>query len=154
MSQSMILSRLDLPPEVLAGDDLLRGLTASWHHRQALAKLLREGAASDRVLLLENLTSTVCRYLNSGMPVILNRNDQNHSVLICGYLRIDDLAETARPARSIGDSDVVALIVQDDQAGPYCVVPVSEIINSAEVGIENNFEVDLSIVVPLSLIHI
>lgn len=150
MAQSMILSRLDMPPEVLAGDDLLRKLTISWHHRPELAQAIRESDSADRAILIENLTSTICRYLNSGMPVILNRNDRNHSVLVCGYLRWGDLAPESRPARTLGQSDVVGLVVQDDQKGPYQVVMVNDVIDSAQVaGDANDFEVDLSIVVPL-----
>jgi hypothetical protein len=61
------------------------------------------------------------RYLDSGLPVILGLGDVLHAVTAVGYV------ETAGPACRTGDTYdtfVHALIVHDDQRGPYRLLPL------------------------------
>jgi len=53
------------------------------------------------------LFGTVCRYLNSGLPVLVATKD--HAFVLCGYRR--------RPRAN--DRDWIEFIRQDDQRGPY-----------------------------------
>ena len=52
----------------------------------------------------------VCRYLNSGLPVLVGTRD--HAFVLCGYRR--DVREGAR--------DWITFIRHDDQRGPYLLV--------------------------------
>lgn len=65
--------------------------------------------------------SRVLRYLDSGLPVILAMDNVNHAVTAVGYV------EAPGPAVADGDSyDVFAraLLVHDDQRGPYRLLPI------------------------------
>jgi hypothetical protein len=77
----------------------------------------------------EYVTSTVCRYLNSGLPVIILRTDLEHAYIACGYLRDHHMADS-RPK----DGRVALLLVQDDQRGPYCPLPVETLVQLAQDG--------------------
>nr|WP_300151910.1 hypothetical protein [Propionicimonas sp.] len=140
-SQSDILDRLDLPCEVIFSNRLGRERDPAWYDREALVELAqslrydqgtpnaeqdRKDEESWKLWFVENLTSSVARYLNSGFPVILNAGA--HSFLVCGYLRQQDLVRPAPPTNSALDRlDVTTLIVQDDQVGPFQTVNVREL---------------------------
>ncbi|WP_433679861.1 hypothetical protein [Nocardia sp. CA-119907] len=97
--------------------------------------------ALQRLWVGENLGACVCRYLNSALPVILLRAPEQrsgvaHAQVAVGYLRRQDLDPTQQRPKSgeeyaLDDatSDVVALIVCDDQTGPYQVVMLEELVN-------------------------
>lgn len=56
------------------------------------------------------ILSICCRYLNSGVPVLVgNQGAQAHAWILCGYER------QVRP----GDSDWIRFVRHDDQRGPY-----------------------------------
>lgn len=146
-SQSKILQQLDLPPEIIECAALLDPRELSWYDRSEL----EEGLLSmprpaddviDRIWLAENITATICRYLNSGIPCILNRED--HSQVVCGYVREEDVAKNFPVHRTGGQTDVVGLIVHDDQVGPYQVVPVDDILDQVLGGTDT-----VSVLVPL-----
>lgn len=67
--------------------------------------------------------SRVLRYLDSGLPVILLMDDINHAVTAVGYV------ETPGAALTKGQTyDVFAraLLVNDDQRGPYRLLPLRQ----------------------------
>ena len=64
--------------------------------------------------LRENLTTTVCRYLNPGFPVIWYSS--GHSFLISGYRRSRDELKTRRSGDS---SELASFVVSDGDRGPY-----------------------------------
>ena len=73
----------------------------------------RDGAAADKVL----------RYLDSGLPVILNLEPLMHAVTAVGYV------ETPGAAVTKGDTYEAfarALLVHDDQRGPYRLMPLRQ----------------------------
>lgn len=59
-----------------------------------------------------------CRYLNSGVPVLVATYD--HTFVLCGYTR------TARP----GDLDWISFFRHDDQVGPY--LRVDDVLNDVD----------------------
>lgn len=65
--------------------------------------------------------ATSLRYLDSGLPVILGLGDILHAVTAVGFVEAID-----GPCRSGDTFDIFvrALIVHDDQAGPYRLLPV------------------------------
>lgn len=73
--------------------------------------------------LRENITRMVCQYLNSGFPCIVI--SRFHSVVINGYLRARDMES---PPQGVSPTDVVAFVVADDQAGPYVLHPLDQLI--------------------------
>lgn len=93
------------------------------------AKAAKARVDLQRLWLRENLTATVCRYLNSGLPIILARNAINHTQVVVGYLRASDLTKDADAATAESHSDVTAFLVSDDQEGPFELVYVDEIID-------------------------
>lgn len=142
---SAILRDVQLAPEIVTKEELLtERLEASWADRAALFRendQLTEASVQDgeaglraaedksRLWIRENLTATVCRYLNSGLPIILARNIHNHTQVIVGYLRESDLRKKDPDIGREHHSDVVAFLVSDDQAGPFELVYVEEIVD-------------------------
>ena len=59
----------------------------------------------------ESIPRIICRYLNSGMPVIVAAGDR-HAFTLVGYRRVDPGTADER----------IHFIRQDDEAGPYQVV--------------------------------
>ncbi len=115
-----------------------------WFHRDAV-----ENYAADD-WWQEVLSTWVCRYLNSGLAVIITTGD--HALAVCGYLRQRhisadtqfesyhepniDMAEkgTTDSVSSVNlsqpDADrIAAFIVHDDQRGPYRLVSVQEVLS-------------------------
>ncbi len=153
LSVGPMLNRLDLPPETRFGDEM--GLTRQvrWHDRQEV----RRWALGERLIaimtnsstrprevqrawLREDLTALVCRYMNSGVPVIIGIED--HTMVACGYLRYEHLSDNpddhptslrraveklGQPARD--PSEVVSFLVQDDQEGPYRLLMVDDLVD-------------------------
>ena len=66
--------------------------------------------------------SQVIRYLNSGLPVILTMNKIEHALTAVGYVEV---AGPALRDDQTYDAFVKALIVHDDQRGPYKLLPIS-----------------------------
>lgn len=135
---SEVLGHLDLPAEVIESDVLERHRAVSWFDRKALVEQVRGNVAEDdeeglttlaRTWIHENLTATVCRYLNSGIPVVLAREEERHTQVVVGYLRQEDLAGEAAADPEALHSDVVEFLVNDDQCGPYIRVPVNELVD-------------------------
>lgn len=139
------LREVQLAPETLGFSELSEPRAAqTWADRNDLfarnAKFLKlqdkpgtkgERANEDlqRLWLRENLTATVCRYLNSGLPIIIARNVDNHTQVVVGYLRASDLTKSEDKASEESHSDVTAFLVSDDQEGPFELVYVDEIID-------------------------
>jgi hypothetical protein len=145
-SQGQILRKLDLPPEVVDEVELMRPRALSWYDRKELIDAVSGEDLGqtllNRIWLAENLTSTICRYLNSGIPVILNCAD--HSQVVCGYFREEDMAESSIKDRPVAQTDVVAFLVQDDQIGPYRMVRVEKILDQVL-----NADEPVSVLIPL-----
>ena len=99
-----------------------------------------EQSRSSRMWAADNLSAAVCRYLNSGIPVILNRRGHNHTQVAIGYLRASDIAGTRLETDAIDESDADApstvrhLIVADDQKAPFHPVPLSELVTEILAG--------------------
>ena len=139
------LREVQLAPETLGFSELSEPRTAqTWADRNDLfarnATFLKlkgksgakgEQANEDlqRLWLRENLTATVCRYLNSGLPIIIARNVDNHTQVVVGYLRASDLTKADSKTSDGSHSDVTAFLVSDDQEGPFELVYVDEIID-------------------------
>jgi hypothetical protein len=66
--------------------------------------------------------SQVMRYLDSGLPVILTLNKIEHALTAVGYVEV---AGPALRDDQTYDAFVKALIVHDDQRGPYRLLPIS-----------------------------
>lgn len=143
-SLTHMLSRANLPPEVVTGYRLQSTREFFWFDNPKFKAHLAEDAKKldgddlvNEAWIANNLTGTICRYLNSGIPCIYNF--PGHSIMICGYFRERDL-----PGGKRDDSSVAGFLVMDDQAGPYQVVTVKEIVSNV---LED--EGDVSIVIPL-----
>ncbi|OYZ88768.1 MAG: hypothetical protein B7X99_20795 [Rhizobiales bacterium 17-65-6] len=66
--------------------------------------------------------SQVMRYLDSGLPVILAMDKIEHAVTAVGYVEV---AGGALRDDQTYDTFVRALVVHDDQRGPYRLMPIS-----------------------------
>ncbi len=104
---------LDLPPIYYDVNDLPDSET-NWQLRQArptrpglltVSPENRHGGKWDT-----RIFPTCCRYLNSGLPVLIGTQD--HAFVLCGYRRVSDGA---------GGTKIV-FIRHDDQRGPYLEV--------------------------------
>lgn len=133
---SEVFEKFDLPPESADLYRLKSRQPYSLYHRKSV-----ESQSSDAAWRA-NIGAHICRYLNSGLPVVVTV--PRHAVLVCGYLRgrhLDDAATLAtyplglssyqtwgesKPAKYDPD-DVAAFIVQDDQRGPYTLVSVEHL---------------------------
>lgn len=164
-----ILGRSDMPAEVLDATTMSVPRELNWTDRAVLATRLAEAkevvdAAADRqsgaaevdVWVRENLSAAVCRYLNSGIPVMVLASAEEHTQVIVGYVRrsdhedgvqslpafreghtddedhADDLDDLSRQpelgaADEDGRSDVEYFIVADDQHGPFELVSVEKL---------------------------
>lgn len=127
-----ITRSLDLPSVADTAGQLREARKLSWHDRLALAENVLSAGDDDkrleRVWTAENLTANVCRHLNSGIPAMLLRDDDEHVQVIVGYLRREDLPSGERFDSRYG-ADVVELIVSDDQAGPFKRVRVDDLVD-------------------------
>jgi hypothetical protein len=152
LHQANILQARDLPPEVLRFERLITGRALRWTDRTAFgdAVTTREKivnkkdreAAVKLTWFVENLTASVCRYLNSGFPAILNLGD--HSYLVCGYVRSEHLKQPGDNHPSDIDSRAVAsFLVNDDSRGPYRLLALSNILERVQNGDQ------ISVLVPL-----
>jgi hypothetical protein len=74
----------------------------------------RKAAAWQELNLRENVTASVCRYLNSGLPVILADETSEHTKVIVGYTREAD--------------EVWAFITQDDQRAPLLIEVIDDVL--------------------------
>lgn len=190
---STLLRTMDLPPEVIDESDLhTRRPTKRetgeyvwrWSDNSSFRRAIesaksdepKPAADSDRsedfLWVRHNLTSTVARYLNSSIPVILTRSVKEHAQVIVGYLRANDLgtesdatagehAEQRSHPRSVGGAPdpedeestsfrnpVVALIVSDDQRGPFQIVRVDNLVRQI---LKNEQGIYLLVPLPRSL---
>jgi len=140
-----MMNLVDLPSEVLDQHKLKRRRILAWHdsdaHVRRVAEAGKKGAQRDRTWIRENLTSSVCRYLNSGIPSILSRDGLGHTQVVVGYLRDRDLttksSQSSSGVEGIADSardlldennDVTHLLVSDDLFGPVLAVAVDELV--------------------------
>lgn len=163
LEQIRILIDAGLPPDAIQIDRLMAERELGWHDRPALHEKLRDAAspcenkkhkrqrqetgrqcrcaeqAVTRAWFVENLVATVCRYLNSGLPVILNIDD--HSRLICGYLRDLDLEGSGDAA----SKEVSAFIFHDDETGPYIVQSIEDLLDE----IDDDGTASFSVLTPL-----
>ncbi|MET7774155.1 hypothetical protein [Nocardia sp. NPDC005366] len=168
------LRAVDLPPEIIDADSLSKQVNLNWANRRSFSieeqkiRDQRRVTPEDTALfeqhrslwIRENLGASVCRYLNSALPVILlrapaARGDVAHAQVAVGYLRQSDLAASRsvtdsstqhREAADDNGSEVVALIVCDDQKGPYQIVMLDELVQDF---MDHNKSLQTSIVVPL-----
>ena len=132
-----LLARVHLPPDRIPGSRFGAARPLEWFDnstfRARVAELQKrpvnesnsddgKKTGADALWTRYNLTSSICRYLNSGIPVIFNTGE--HSVLICGYFRERD--------RYGGDPEVSAVagfFAQDDQDGPFVELSVDQIVS-------------------------
>lgn len=107
-----LLEGLDLPPVLMTIDEFWRGMSkirdpaSRWWLRPRFPR----NPTTDE-LLQEEVSTEICRYLNSGFPCLVTL--PGHQVMVCGYVRT--------PSR-LGRS-VTSVIIHDDQQGPYLVAP-------------------------------
>ncbi|MGW0247636.1 hypothetical protein ACWDYH_13455 [Nocardia goodfellowii] len=106
-----------------------------------------------RLWIKENLGASICRYLNAALPVILLRAPPArgviaHAQVAVGYLRRRDFADPRPDSDSVtsDDSDVVALIVCDDQSGPFEIVQLDDLVADF---MDANKRMQTEVVVPL-----
>jgi hypothetical protein len=158
-SLTLLLRKLDLPPEVAGSDRLSQAREPSWYDGEDVrraANLEPGGKRAQTFWLTKNLVGHVCRAVNSGFPCILTRDDyqtvDGHTQVVCGYLRAEDVNATDYRRAFVGpderfseadaaiqltpdaalDSDVVALLVHDDQDGPYRFVWIGDLVQAIE----------------------
>ncbi|MFL2002229.1 hypothetical protein [Microbacterium sp. A1-JK] len=183
---AQMLARSDMPPELLDAAALTKPRTLNWTDRQIHHQRFgsepaevpgvpeessrRAAQQRRRQWIAENLGASICRYLNSGLPSIVLRADEDHTVVVVGYLRrsdfeaagegtaqIDlheiptsdeeDLADLLSPAAPNSahvdaQSDVVYLIVADDQRGPFELLSLESLAESVDTD-------DSKVMVPL-----
>ena len=127
---------VDLPPEALDADTLRKSRTFHWQDRKLFVDAVKKASKDEarKLWVRENLTATICRYLNSAMPAILLRLPESegavgHAQVVVGYLRDVDLAKPKIASAESTHSDVVAFIVSDDQDGPYEIVSVENLVD-------------------------
>ncbi len=103
-----------------------------WTDRPALFDLASASEKPSRddlkLWLRENLSATACRYLNSGLPLVLAENYRRHARVVCGYVREEDL-EDGDAGRDAAHSDVAAFLVNDDMRGPYQLCQLTELVD-------------------------
>lgn len=109
----------NLPPEVQAVRSLEVTDRDAWYHRAEL----RDGA--DVAWHREAFTTTICRYLNSGMPVLLARGE--HVEVVCGYVRDSHVKDQEQLPKS-RSGGINSLITCDDQEGPYLLRSVDKLL--------------------------
>ena len=139
-----ILREVNLAPEALGQEELMGDRKRMWADRDELfqrSDALTEAITAagpdfdeqieerDRLWIRENLTATLCRYLNSGLPIILVRQLISHTQVVVGYLRASDLTKDPAAAALANHSDVTAFLVSDDQDGPFKLVYVDELVD-------------------------
>jgi len=128
---SRILQSMGLPPEVVDVTTLSRTQQPHWYHRPNLRQAhLKAGGDEDELQRLwqaENLTTAVCRYLNSGIPSIVCRGAQRHSQVICGYVREAEVSEERRVALAGSVMETAGFLTQDDWNGPFTYLPVHDL---------------------------
>jgi len=112
-----------LAPEIVYLRDLADTRNPQWYDRDTVWKHGEAAHPWQR----ENITSTVSRYLNSGLPVILARG--THVQLICGYIRASDL-ELDDPNSDPGA--VIAFVCHDESQGPYRIELVGPIVGEID----------------------
>ena len=120
----------------------------AWHHRPQLFKTAtttrrnarwfrgsrrRELTPAKAAWHAEAITTTICRYLNSGIPVLLASGE--HIRIISGYLRSSHLQPTgsadanAPKSAQIGEQGGISeFILSDDGDRPYKRVPIRDVL--------------------------
>lgn len=109
-----LLTLAGLPPETLHAKYFQQEPPKIWFQRHDLNEEIDDVSA-----MRERLTATVCRYLNSGLPVLLCYD--RHVRVACGYLRASDLDKDA-------SSEVAKFIVNDEASGPYVPIDVDDVV--------------------------
>jgi len=119
-----ILGNSDMPPEALTRAELRQPRRSGWADRAEMAAAMKNFELqlgsfppvnrqsiqdkanlkalkdeSDWAWTSENVSASVCRYLNSGIPVIIVRRDMRHTQVVTGYFRRSDLADSTFIAR-------------------------------------------------------
>lgn len=110
-------------PEVWLINRLTVPDQASWRHRRELV-----ASGQPNTWHLEAFTTSVCRYLNSGLPVLLAVGD--HVRVICGYLRNRELVRGRARMLSQDPSRVENFILNDDGKGPYQIEHVEDLVGN------------------------
>jgi hypothetical protein len=180
---SRILRKLDLPPEIIDSQAWITSANTrqlDWYHRSGLKRQVRnlpeDSVDRIRIWASDTVTSEICRYLNSGIPVILADDGEEHTQVICGYIRnglpgaqyavdsemadpisgepdptSDSPAESQLgpepdPLEAVGG--VGTLILQDDGASPFSLLPAGDVIDRA-IDSEGKLAARIALVVPL-----
>lgn len=155
---SRMLRKLDLPPEII---DLARLSDVreefKWYDRNQFIEACESLSELEmqKAWFVENLTASVCRYLNSGIPVILADDANEHTRVVCGYIRNSGrrldapLVSNPKYSRAISSSGVGAFILQDDGARPFLVESVEDLVDSIYGEGEESPRGSLAVVVPL-----
>lgn len=128
---SQVLRRLDLPPDVIDDLSLLQGRPTEWFDRPDFVDAISGTPNSGDVWFADNFISTVCRYLNSGIPCILWNEDEGHTRVLCGYVKHEDLQDSGGPDGILGRNAVAAFIACDDLLGPFELVSVCDLVGGA-----------------------
>ena len=133
-----VLTSVGLPPEYIADQRLRTNPGLEWYHRPALREALYRNSTYE--VIKENLTSSVCRYLNSGIPVIMFDASNSHTYVICGYKR----------NASDATGGISSFVVMNDNERPFTQVHVEPIVKSLCAS-ENDASDSHSLLVPLPL---
>jgi len=115
-----ILSHSDMPPEAITRHALMQPRVTGWADRAEMARGMKQlgeavnalppGKSDTRTELeneaakvwtAENVSASVCRYLNSGVPVVAVRRKTRHTQVIVGYFRRRDLADSEYIKRKV-----------------------------------------------------
>lgn len=98
---------------------MIRALSGMGH--QPLFDIFKD--EDDNPIRGPSAASMVMRYLDSGLPVILTMNSPRHAITAVGY--VESNGEALRDDQTY-DAFVRALIVHDDQRGPYRLMPLTK----------------------------
>lgn len=131
-SDQHISRSLPAGSDFLTPDNMVRALKTMGRHPVMYAP---DATPAGLAWSTVNPSEVVGRYINSGIPVILGLQNAasaiGHGVVAVGSERSTNAALTQSPNAISKDSDFVShFLVNDDQRGAYCRLPIEEDPNS------------------------
>ncbi len=124
-ADNIITRSLPAGSDFLTADNMIRALRTMGRHPVMYAP---DTVAGNPVWQTVTPQQVVARYVDSGIPVILGMQDASggvgHGVVAVGMVR-DGAADLASmPARATTAEFCSHILVNDDQRGPYCRLPI------------------------------
>ncbi len=120
------LWRAGLPPELIPNSLFSEQRPLVWSDREKL-----HNQSISHEWHHENFTTAVAWYLNSGLPVLITAG--THVVMVCGYLRANQMRKYSSDGQPSTDSRIAAFILHDDSRGPYRIVGVDALLGQMDL---------------------